>query len=132
MTINFGICNDSDESLVETYDCYQCPGCDAGESCLSPKTFKSSRWTMNVANGNASMLLAALGLESDDCGGSVNANVLLKALSRTSVDLLVRGGSHDGNMYHCGVDAARAGRYLAKLLEIAEEAAKREELVGWG
>lgn len=132
MTINFGIFNDRDQSVVETYDCNYCDGCCAGVACLAPTTFKSSRWTMNVANGNASMLVAALGLESDDCGGSVNANVLLKALGRTSVDLLVRGGREDGNIYHCGVDADRAGRYLAKLREIAEEAAKREELVGWG
>lgn len=132
MTINFGIFNDTDASVVEVYDCYQCPSCDAGEACLAPKTFKSSRWTMNVANSNASMLVAALGLESDDCGGSVNPNVLLKALDRTSVDLLTRAGREDGNTFHCGVDADRAGRYLAKLREIAEEAAKREELVGWG
>ena len=133
MSIDFGICNDKDQSIVEEYECMYCDGAGCTRCNKTGKqVFKSSRWNMNVACANASMILAALGIEVDDCCGTINANVLLKAIAACQPGLMVRAQHEEGHMISCGVDHSRANRYLEKLKEIAVEAARREELVGWG
>jgi hypothetical protein len=133
MTINFGIFNDKDQSVVEEFDCMYCDGAGCDRCQQSGKyVSKSSRWEMNVANGNASMILSALGIECSEPCGSINANALLKAIAACQPGLMVRAQHEEGHMISCGVDHSRANRYLEKLKEIAVEAARREELVGWG
>lgn len=133
MSITFSICNDKDQSVVETYECMYCDGAGCTRCQQTGKqVFKHSQWEMNVANGNASMILSALGVECDDCCGSINANALLKAIAACQPGLMVRAYHEEGHMISCGVDHSRANRYLEKLKEIAVEAARREELVGWG
>lgn len=137
MSIDFGIFNDKDQSIVEEFECYY-----GGSECHTPAcpcchgkgivVFKSSKWSMNVANDNASMILSALGIECDEPCGSINANALLKAIAACQPGLMVRAHHEEGHMISCGVDHSRANRYLEKLKEIAVEAARREELVGWG
>lgn len=137
MSITFTIRGDRDESVVEELECaYE------GPECRNPKcpdcrgkgvtVLKSSKWEMNVAGGNASMILSSLGFPCDDCCGTINANALLKAIDSCSADRMVRAEYTEGNFISCGVDHRRATRYLTRLREIAVEAARREELVCWG
>ena len=136
MSITFTIRNDRDESVVEEFECaYE------GPECRNPRcpdchgkgvtVLKSSKWEMNVANGNASLILSSLGFPWDDCG-TLNANALLKAIDSCSADRMVRAEYTEGNLISCGVDHSRATHYLTRLREIAVEAARREELVCWG
>jgi hypothetical protein len=87
---------------------------------------------MNLANGNATMLLSGLGFPVEDYCGKLNPNAVLAAIARTPVELLERSESVEGNMITCGVDLDRVNRYFDKLKEIALEAAKREEWIYWG
>lgn len=132
MTITFGIRNDRDESVVETYECMYCDGkgCDRCQK-TGKQVFKHSQWEMNVANANAGLIFSALAMDYNYCG-SMNANAMLKALDSCSADWMVRAPVEEGNVMFCGVDHSRATRYLDKLKEIAVEAARREEPVCWG
>jgi hypothetical protein len=108
-----------------------CTRCDG----KGTTTNRSSRFELNVANANAGLILAALGLENLDAeswGGCVNANRLLSRIAATTPALLIRASHQDGNTFACGVEPERAQRYLERLTMIATEAARLEEDVVWG
>lgn len=135
MSVTFRIHHDKDESVVETFDCQNGPEC-RDPTCHDCKgkgtvTFKTSKWEMNVANGNASTILNSLGFDCE-YHGAINANAMLKAIASTSPDRMVRATVIEGNLISCGVGVEHAQSYLDRLKAIATEAARREELVIWG
>jgi hypothetical protein len=134
MSVTISIENDRDESIVESYECQWCngQGCD---KCQNGKVvFRSSKWQLQMANGNFSTVMSALGLcaSSDDglCG-ALDARVVLAALDRLNPQLAVRAERKNKNVIHCGIDQEYVERRVALLREIATEAARREEMVVW-
>ena len=130
------IAKDTDQSMVETYDCQNGPEC-RDPKCHDCKgvgtvTFKTSRWVMNVANGNASLILNSLGFDATECCGIINANALLKAIASCPEERMVRATTQHRNVIECGTDIEHAQSYLDRLKAIATEAARREEVVLWG
>lgn len=135
MSITFGISNDLDTSKVEEFPCYK-----AGSTCRDPAcpnckgtgqiTFRASRWTINLSNANANLVLEALGIDPQE--GGVNPNRLLKALQRTPTHTFERPGAETARDVYCPITEPQAKRYWDRLHEIALEAAKREERVCWG
>lgn len=134
MTVTISIVNDKDRSIVDTYDCDWCnASADGCKHCENGKIkFYSSRWQLNMANGNFSTLMSALGVKlSNDLCGSADARLLLAALDRFNPELGVRAERVDRHMVHCGIDLDYVMRRTTKLREIAMEAARREERIVW-
>jgi len=133
MSIYVSIHNDSDKSIVEEYECYYCDGqkCDRCKQ-TGKDIFRSSKWSMNLSNGNFSTFASALGLPVNACGGTWDARIVLKALKSLNPELSVRTAHQEGNMIDCGIDIDYVTRRVETLLMIALEAARREELVCWG
>lgn len=93
--------------------------------------FERLPYEMNLANGNFSTVFSALGLDVDYCG-HLDGRVLRDALRKTPLELLFRATVVDGNVTYCGIGQEQAAGYFTGLLEIAEEAVRREENVVWG
>ncbi len=137
MSVTLTIANDTDQSIVERYDC-QCAwdGSAPRSDCLDchgkgEVVFTSSRWQINMANGNFHTIFSALGL-STECCGDIDPRTLAKAIKAYIPGLAVRATVQEGNMISCGLDDDQVSRRLDVLLEIAEEAARREERIIWG
>ena len=141
MTITLFIENDKDKSVVESYDCDFCNGKGCKHyHCENGKViFRSSKWEVNMANGNFATLMSALGLSSgnDNGCGAIDARTLLEALNRFRPELAVRAtteetGPGGAQMVNCGIGLDYIIRRTEKLREIAMEAARREEMIVWG
>jgi hypothetical protein len=85
---------------------------------------------LNVAETNFETLWNVLSL--DPTAVSLDPRRILKALKKTTLSLMIRGGVKQGNTVYCGISPAQAARYKVKLTEMCEEAARREEKVIWG
>lgn len=92
---------------------------------------KTARLELNVANGNAPIIYALLGVEVDrDEGdfGEVPAELVREKLVRLDmVDLsqLVRGETSEGNFFHCGAPLSQVEYYhftLERMLRFCAEA----------
>lgn len=85
---------------------------------------------LNVAETNFETLWNVLSLDPTAVG--LDPRRILKALRKTTLSLMIRGGVKQGNTVYCGISPAQAARYKVKLTEMCEEAARREEKVIWG
>jgi hypothetical protein len=133
MSVTIRINNDRDQSIEESYDCDWCEAKGCAKCEKGKIIFRSSRWELQMANGNFSTVMNALGLEmSDDWCGSWDARTVLAALDRFNPELAVRAERQNNNVIHCGIDQEYVIRRATLLREIAMEAARREELVVWG
>jgi len=95
--------------------------------------YKVYPFELNLASGNFICVWQALGLYDDDCYcGSISANLLISCLTQFSVKSICREDSQDGNIYTQGIDIDRAARYYWSVMQIAQEAKKRNALVVWG
>lgn len=111
-----------------------CPGCN-GTGIDCPIPFVDLPFEMNLANGNFNTLWSALGFTPSQ-GGSMDARQILRVLASMDTELLLRAedtatGKKGCQVYYGGICEEQAESYLSRLKEIAEEAAKREELVVW-
>ncbi len=142
MSVTFSIEGDTDQSVVDTYDCEYCNGSGCEECAETGKVvFKSSKWEMNVANGNFYLIKNAFGLpqgsEEDDCCGSIRGSALVALLKTARIELAERATVVDeqpglATMISCGVTVERAKHYHERLMAIAMEAARLEARVFWG
>ena len=153
MSVNVTIAGDSDESIVSRYSCQRCdydgkvsPDCPECQGA-GEVVFKASRWELNMANGNFHTIFSALGL-STECYGEIDGRTLAKAIQdyipglaereevRERCGALVPSQEDErgaGALHiHCGLSGEQVDARLSRLLEIAEEAARREEKVIWG
>jgi hypothetical protein len=138
MSITLFIENDTDKSVVESYDCDWCDskGCSRCEN--GKINFRSSKWEMNMANGNFSTLMSALGIDlGGEYCGAFDARILLAALDRFIPTLAIRGASEERTdagalIIDCGTSLEYVIRRTNQMREIATEAAKREEKIVWG
>ena len=91
-------------------------------------------YELNMANGNFHTVFCALGVSGIefDYVGEIEPRKLLKAIQRTHQDLFVRATQRTLNIINCGIGREQADNYISKLVEICEEAIKREEKVCWG
>lgn len=133
MSITIGICNDSDQSITESYECCEnkyCPFCK-GSGTFS---YKCSKWTLNISNGAFQTFWSSLGFDPKE--GQMYPMNIVKALksynkelgvTKTSFDTIGLGGTYIG----CGITEQRIDRYVQKLDEICQEALKREEKIFW-
>ena len=85
---------------------------------------------LNLANANFETLWRVLGL--DQTAPMLDPRRILKALKKTSLSKIIKGGVRDGNTIYCGISPEQAARYKVKLTELCEEASRREEKVIWG
>lgn len=124
---------DTGSMLYEEFDC-QCEGGHGCSECggTGKVRFERLRFEMNVANGNFDTLWSALGLDLADRCGSMDGRVLQAAVRCADEALIVREGTREQNYIDCGIGQGQAASYLARLMEIAVEAERREELVVWG
>jgi hypothetical protein len=152
MSVTVHIANDTDKSVVERYDCQRCsydgkvsPDCPECQG-KGEVVFTSSKWQINLANGNFHTVFSALGL-STECYGEIDGRTLAKAIKayipglaeraevqeRCGALLPGKGDEREGALHiFCGLSGDQVDARLARLLEIAEEAARREEKVIWG
>jgi hypothetical protein len=141
MTITLFIENDKDRSVVESYDCDFCEGKGCSHyHCENGKViFRSSKWEVNMANGNFVTLMSALGINpgNENGCGAIDGRTLLDAINRFRPELAVRSTTEEhtegGALFiNCGIDSDYVTRRITKLREIATEAARREEMIVWG
>jgi len=137
MSVTFYIENDTDKSIVNRYDC-QCVDWDTNKpspNCIDCKgkgevIFKNSKWSLNLAEGNARTIISGLGLPGDNHGQVYGAT--LRTAIRVCIPALAHRAEVEGsNHWTMGLDAEYVARVHTRLLEIAKEAEKREEPVIW-
>ena len=136
ITINNNIqyCNENNLFTPDSIECCndkECPSCKG----KGTYTFNQYPFELNVSNTNFDVLWSALNLHSEP-DGEMYPQRLKIALKSFDPALLVRDtvkekGHHQPSIIHCGIDAERARYYYEKLMIIAEEAMKREELINW-
>lgn len=142
---NIEYCTKNNLVTFEEYDCQHCSYYDATPECFecggnasghSGKVrFNIYPFEMNLANGNASTFLSALGIDFDYCG-EMDARVIISALKSYDPALCVRSAVDEQNpnearMINCGISFEHAESYSQRLFAIAIEAEKREEKIVW-
>ena len=85
---------------------------------------------LNMSAANFETLWRVLGL--DQSAAMIDPRRLLKALKKTSLSTIIKGGAKDGNTIYRGVSPEQATRFKVKLTEIINEASRREENIIWG
>ena len=93
--------------------------------------FEYLPFEMNMANGNFQTVFSALGLNTEYCG-SMDGRKLQNAIRSFNPELAIRATNISKNIIEIGIDEDRITYYTESLLEIADEAIKREEMVCWG
>ncbi len=123
MSVTIFIKDDTDESIVEEFDCMYCEDLDNpnfnchdchGEGKV---VFKESQWEMNLSNFNFPMLWEALSVSpySDkNMVGEITPKFLLERIGALPVP------------------TPQISKYLPQLRRISEEAQQRNQLVLWG
>lgn len=122
------------------YDCQTCDFDGKRSDCRECQgkgyvAFEVLPFEMNVCNGNFRTLWNALALPYDHCG-EVSADAVLDALRGWDADLCVRAedridNPHGASLISFGVSQEQAQSYEYRLLEIAKEAKRRGESIGW-
>ena len=137
MSVTFHIQNDTDQSIVQKYEC-QCIDWDTDKpspGCIDCKgtgevIFKKSQFSINLAEGNARTIISGLGLPGNNLGQVYGAT--LRAAIRVCDPALSHRAEVEGsNHWTMGLDEEYVASVHARLLKIAEEAEKREEPVCW-
>lgn len=109
----------------------ECPYCKG----TGADKFKDYPFEMNISNSNFSAFWSSLGLDVDWCG-EVNPNRVLEVLRTYDPELAERAqltekGDKGALYVDCGLTSVRSGTYAERLLEIADEAVLREEMIVW-
>jgi len=91
---------------------------------------------MNVANGSFGQICDLLNIELDHCEGEIDSEEIIALIIHADAkDCIVAPTTIEGEMgctvIYSGYDEGRNARYLAGLLEIAQEAVKRGKKVIW-
>lgn len=118
-------CLDGDTPYSE---CHVCNG--TGVDPLLNNSPGNYPFELNVCNSNFQLLMSALAIDVK-LEGKIYPIKILKALRTLNSELLVSSDTNTGNFISFGVDKLRADYYIKKLSEIADEAARREELIVW-
>jgi hypothetical protein len=114
------------ENGLRTAEKSACEHC-GGQGYIEQEIFP---YELNIANANFETLWSVLNL--DPAAALLNPYRILKALRKTTLSLMVRGGVKQGNTSYCGISPEQASRYKVKLTELCEEASRREENIIWG
>ncbi len=138
MSVTFYIENDTDKSVVNKFEC-MCVDYDtkkAHPDCTDCKgsgevVFTKSEWELNLANGNAKVIHAALGLPEDGEHGECDGRTLRTAIEQAMPALAHRSEELTGKMWTMGIDEDYVESVHERLLKIAIEAEKREERIVW-
>ena len=127
---------------TRTYTCQCVDFPEEGRTCrdcggTGTVSFEDLPFEVNMANGNARNILAALGI-TGDLWGSMDGRQLLRAIDGCDPAWAERAHEESGGpgtgqcrVINCGLSAADVAERLAILREIAAEAARREEPVVW-
>ena len=94
-------------------------------------TFKQYHYEMNLSNGNFTKLIAMLGVEFDYTG-SLSPNLVLSMLKNKKPSCFMEEGNlTDGMWSDCGITLDQSSRYYFSLLQMANEAKRRNECLVW-
>ena len=135
MSITISFTNDTDQSLVESYDCMFCDRDNASPTCRDCKgkgkvVFYHSRFSMNLANANFATFWNALGLDTE--GYTCSPTIILDLLKQFNPELAIRDTIEEKNIIDCGLDESQIDSYVSRLTFIAEAAQRRNEQIVWG